>query len=208
MAPQFQSSFIPKQNTLEKGFSHSANISLFGSISRLLFFVVFLGSLGMFGYKFMVKRNIDSLKLEIVEAEKGIDRSTIKEMSDFSEKVRAIDKILVNHQAVSNFLSLLGESSVTSLEFSDFTYSGLPDGSLEVVLKGRARDYASIALQEDVLSKEENIRTLSFGPMTLESTGTVAFSLRAVIEPRVTLYKLENSEQITQPIEESVDGEI
>lgn len=187
MAPSFQSSFIPKesptQNTLQK-----KSFGLFGMLSILLLLLSIVVAVGLFVYVGMLKSNITSLKSELDQAVQNIDQKTITEMTKFSDRLNVVQGIVDKHQVVSNFLDLLAGLTVTNVEYNEFHYSFAPNGNVLVVLNGKARDYATVALQEDILKKNKYIKTAKFEDLELSGKGQVGFKLTIEADHEVAVY--------------------
>lgn len=187
MAPNFQSSFIPKEPITEEVFKKK-KAGLFGVLAVSLFITSIIVSIAMYVYKGIVKGEIQNLQSQLAESEKNIDKKTIDEMSQFGKKLNAAKSIVFRHQVISNFLDTLASSTVSSVQFTDFSYSNLKEGSLSVTLKGKATSYASVALQENVFSKNKYFKSVLFSNLTLADKGLVSFDLAILVDPQISVY--------------------
>jgi len=186
MVPNFQSSFIPKEPT-EEVFKRKKP-SIVGILVMTLFIASIVISVGIFVYKGMVESDIASLKNQLVDAESSIDKKTINEMSDFSKKLSLTKRIVQNHQIISKFLDSLASSTVSTIQFVSFSFGNDGNGGVTAKLQGRATNYSSIALQENVLSKSEYLRSVTFSNLTLTDKGGVSFDLAVLIDPQIAVY--------------------
>lgn len=187
MAPNFQSSFIPKEPVTEEVFKKK-KAGVFGILAVSLFIFSIIVSVAMYVYKGIVKDDIKNLQSELTIAEGAIDKKAISEMSEFSKKLKIVKSIIQKHQAASNFLDLLASSTVSSVQFTGFNYSSVKEGELSVTLEGRAGSYAAIALQENVLSKNEYLKSVIFSDLNLVEGGLVAFELTMSVDPQISIY--------------------
>ncbi len=188
MAPNFQSSFIPKGPVTQEVFKKKKT-SLFGILVIFLFIASIIISIGLFVYKGIVKNDIKNLQSQLTVAETKIDRKEINEMSQFSKKLGFTKLIISKHQVVSNFMDTLASSTVSSVYFDDFNYDNLKKGNnLTVVLHGKATDYASVALQENVFSQNKYFKSVTFSNLTLTDKGLVSFDLTISVDPRISVY--------------------
>jgi hypothetical protein len=146
------------------------------------------GAVGMYFYKGMVKTEIQGLEQQLAGAEGSIDKQTISEMSQFGQKLKIIKGVVVKHQVVSNFLTGLASSTVSSVYFSGFNYGDASDKNLTVVLNGKALNYASIALQEEVFSQNKYFKSVDFSDLTLAKGGLVSFEVKIVVDPKIAIY--------------------
>lgn len=194
MAPNFQSSFIPKQTSEQQVFQKK-NIGFLGFLVVLLFILSIISGVGVYIYKGVLKNDIADLEQQLADAERGIDKDTIEQMSQFGKKLDLTKSIISKHQVISGFLEYLASSTVSTVYFANFSYGDLNNGELTVNVDGRATDYASIALQEDVFSKSEYVKSMSFSGLSLSEKGQVSFDLSLSIDQKVSNYSITEKTQ-------------
>jgi len=187
MAPNFQSSFIPKESITEEVFKKK-KAGVFGVLAVSLFIFSIIISGGAFVYKGIIKNDIKNLQTQLVEEEKNIDKKTIDDISKFSKKLSVAKSIVFKHKVVSNFIDTLASSTVSSVSFVDFGYDNMKENDLSVTLKGKAVDYASVALQEDIFSKVKYFKSTTFSNLTLGDGGVVSFDLKISVDPSISVY--------------------
>ena len=187
MAPNFQSSFIPKGPVTEEVFKKK-KAGLVGVLVFSLFMFSIIISVAMYVYKGIMKSDIQNLELQLADAEKSIDKKTIGEIALFSKKLSVAKTVVLKHQVISGFLESLASSTVSTVRFSSFSYGSLTEGNLTVNLKGEAANYSSIALQEDVFSKNVYFKSLTFSNLTLAERGFISFDLNISVDPKIALY--------------------
>ncbi len=195
MAPNFQSSFIPKGPiSVDTGLAVKKT-GLFGYLAITFFVFSIIASGGLFVYKNMLNSKILNLQSELANAEKNIDKKTIGDMIQFSKKLELIKSVIDKHTVVSNFMSIMASSTVSNVSFQSFDYSGQSQKELVVNLKGRAPSYGSIALQEDVFKKNKEWKNVNFSDLKLTDKGAVSFSVNITVDPQYSLYKpiIENA---------------
>lgn len=187
MAPNFQSSFIPKGPVTE-GVFKKKRAGVAGILAVSLFVTSIVVSGAMYVYKGIVKRDIQNLETELAEAEQNIDKKTINEMTQFGKKLEIARSIVARHQVVSNFLNTLSSSTVSAIQFTDFNYGSIKEGTLSVTLKGKAQSYASIAQQEGIFSKDKYFKSVVFSNLTLAEKGLVSFEVAISVDPQMLVY--------------------
>jgi hypothetical protein len=187
MAPNFQSSFIPKNPVTDKVFQKKKT-GVVGILVVSLFIISIVASVGLFIYSNMVKSDIQNLESQVADAEKSVDKTTIDQMSQFSKKLTVAKTIVARHQVISSFLETLASSTVSSVQFTSFNYGSLTPGNLTVGLKGKASGYSSVALQENVFSKIKYFKSVTFSDLTLADKGQVSFSVNILVDPQITTY--------------------
>ena len=187
MAPNFQSSFIPKDSPTQSPLQKKS-MGLSGMIGILVLVVSIALAIGLFVYTSMVKSNIESLKSELDQAAGSIDDKTITEMTKFSERLSVVQGIVDKHQVISNFLNLLSSLTVSNVEYNEFHYSIMQSGTVLVTLNGKARDYATIAVQQEIFSKNKFIKSSKFEELQLSGKGQVSFKLTIEADPQIAVY--------------------
>jgi len=186
MAQNFQSSFIPKDPTTPEVFKKERS-GILGSVALLLLIVSIVASIGLYFYKGILKGEINNLQSELETAEENIDKKTINEMSAFSKKLELAQSIVNRHKVISNFMATLSSSTVNSVQFMDMSYNST-DNKLEVMLKGKANSYATVALQESVLFQNKNLKSVKFSNLNLDEDGAVSFDLSVLVDPQISTY--------------------
>jgi hypothetical protein len=188
MAPNFQSSFIPKSPMTEEKVFQKKKTGILGIFAVLLLIISIAGSVGMYIYKGMIQSNITSLESQMASAEKSIDQKSIKDMAAFSKKLETMKTLVNNHEVIAGFLNSLSSSTVATIQFTGLSYTQDKNSSLKISLKGKATSYASIALQEDVFSRDKNFTDVNFTNLNLTDDGTVSFDLTMLVSEKIAVY--------------------
>lgn len=188
MNPSFQSSFIPKDPITDEVFKKKKT-GLLGILAITLFIVSILASGGVFAYKMFLQNEIDNLKNQSKDIEKTVDRETISEMSEFSAKLSLAKSLISKHQIVTNFLSVLSSSTVSTVQFIELNYGSATSKGLAVSMKGKTNSYSSIALQESVFSNIDYFKNVSFSNLNLSDKGEVFFEVSILIDPKILTYE-------------------
>lgn len=187
MASNFQSSFIPKGPVTQEVFKKKKAGAL-GVLVVSLFITSIIVSIALFAYKDVLKGDIQNLQSQLADAEKNIDKKTINEMSQFGKKLDLTKSLILKHQVISNFLDSLASTTVSSVQFDDFSYGNIRDTGLTVVLRGKATSYAGIALQENIFSQNEHFNSVSFSSLSLTEKGFISFDLAISVDPQIFVY--------------------
>ncbi len=208
MAQGFQSSFIPKGVGGEESVGvKKKNTSVAGVLALSIFVITVLASAGLFVYKSTLKSNIENLRTQLADAGKTIDRDKIGEMASFSRKLALIQSIVDKHQVASGFMSSLSSSTLKAVTFSDFQYD-TQSGDLKVRMQGSADRYATVALQEELFSKNQYWNSVSFSDLRLGDEGGVTFKVEVIVDPEIVVYSPfipEQVEVVDQAVLQAVD---
>jgi hypothetical protein len=188
MAADFQSSFIPKGPVVQQQAFSKKKLGLSGVLVILTLVVSLLGAGGVYAYKSILNTDIQNLETQLVEAEKNLDTKSINEMAQFEKKTKVIDDIIKKHQVISNFLTTLSSSTVSTIQFTEFSYANIKEDELSVSLHGKAADYSSVALQENVFYQNKYFKTIDFSGLTLADDGKVSFDVKMSVDPQISVY--------------------
>ena len=176
----FQTSFIPKKPLAEERVAAPRHTSIFSFLATLIFFGSLASAAGMYFYNSnLVKTNTDK-KGQITIAQNTFEEPLIKTLSRLDHRITDAKTLLNQHIVVSPIFSALEVNTLKSVQFTKFSYTTPADPAAPVTVRmsGRARDYASIALQSDQLAKNVNIHNSIFSNLSLDAqTGTVSFDL-------------------------------
>ncbi len=151
MDSKFQSSFIPRTSVVGQTF-HKESSGPLGKLASLIFVLALLGLGGLFAYNKITERSIDGLRVELATAEAAIDKETINKLTDFNKRIKAIEVVLNRHVAVSEYLKLLGNNTITSMSYSSLKYTAMDsEKAIVAALMGVAPSYGAIAQAEKIL---------------------------------------------------------
>ncbi len=189
MDSKFQQSFIPKES-LVGGMNFRVGQGL--GIFALIAIVIFLISVGAFGvayfYKQSVAKEISKLDVDLARTREIFQPATIAEFKKLSNRLSVADKLLNNHPALSRVFDVLGEATLQSVYFNSFYLAGADKG-FSLALKGVARNFSSVALQSDILGKNQAIKNPIFSNLNLDQKGNVVFDVTASVDSSLLSYK-------------------
>jgi hypothetical protein len=193
MAQNFQSSFIPSGPMTEEKVFKQKKAGILGVLAVSLFITSIIAAVAIYVYKGMVQSDIQNMESELALAEKSIDNKSIADMSQFGKKLGVVKNIISKHQAISGFINSLASSTVSTVQFIEFNYGDIKDGTLSVSLRGRASSYAAVALQESVFSKTKYFKSTAFSGLNLTTDGLVSFDLTILIDPQISIYASQSN---------------
>jgi hypothetical protein len=192
MDPKFQSSFIPKapvvgNNVVEK----KETTSFFGIFAMFVFSVALLALGGAFAFKKITESSIRDLETELAEAEASVDKPSIDNLIAFDKRIKAMKEIIYSHVAVSGYLAMLEDSTVSNVEFKTLKYS-TPDsrGNITITMDGRAGSYGAVAEEEYVLAQNPDTVSLNFDNLSLDkSSGGVSFIFKGEFKNNLVKFR-------------------
>lgn len=196
METRFRTSFVPKKALAVKTEAvHGGTIHLFLAIGVLAFVLSLLGAGGVYAYKTFLEKSVQEKSIALEKAKKAFEPGFIEDAKILSTRIAAARELSAKHTVVSPVFDLLGETTLTTVRFTDFSLSNaLGLGTAVLTLKGEARGsnsasgYASVALQSDAFGENEKIREPVFSALKLSEKGLVQFSFTSGLDPQMFLY--------------------
>ncbi len=191
MENSFQTSFIPKKPITTSGSSaSSAPRSLLSIIAIILLIVSILLSLGLFGYKLYLTKQKESLSASLSEARDSFEQDTIEELSLFDERTKSAKQILNNHIVMSPMFALLGDITIPSIQYTNFSQQSNDKGFF-VKIEGLASDYRSIALQADMFNSTKGrlFKDVLFFDLEKNKENNIGFNLKFNVDPSLLSYE-------------------
>lgn len=205
MDKEFQTSFVPKKPILEKDLSSSTRSSFSGManlIALIIFIASILGAGAMYFYRSSIESKITEEKVSLERARASFEPSLITELQVLDKRMRASTEILNNHVAVSPIFKLLGEITLPTVRYTDFSYEFNKDDKnlVDVSMTGQAKGYNYIALEADLFGKNKFIKNPIFSDFTLDQLGNVDFTLTFSVDKTLVLYEsfLEREQSLGQ----------
>jgi hypothetical protein len=186
MEPGIPTSFIPKRPIESGGVVVRHRSSSVGLLS-LLTIVVVLGTAAALGLGYVYQRQLASQKAALAksidEARDGIGTEFVYDMKRLDARIDGVKSLIDTHVVVTPIFKALEASTLHGVQYKDFSYSTKTDpttksSTVEVLLTGTAKNYATIALQSDAFAASTLIKNPVFSNLTLdEKTRQINFKL-------------------------------
>ncbi len=197
----FQTSFIPKKPLAEERVVAPRHTSIFTFLTTLIFFGSLASAGAIYFYKAnLLKTNADK-KAQIEVAHNTFQLPLIKTLTRLDRRISDAKQLIDGHVMVSPIFAALEVNTLKSIQFTKFSYVAPADPTLPVTvhMSGRARDYASIALQSDQLAKNIHIHNSIFSNLVLDTqTGAVAFDLVFTVDPDLVRFTNHLDDLVSQ----------
>ena len=205
MENSFQTSFIPKKPIISTS-SKRESKSLFGIITTFLLIISIIGSLGMFLYKSYLINRRDSLATSLSSIRDTFEKGTIDELKLYDKRTSIAQQILNGHIVLSPTLTLLGEITIPSIQYTKFLQKD-ENNNFSILIKGVARDYRSIALQADMFNTEKGhlFKNVVFSNLIRNKNDNIDFDLEFNINPKLLSYR-DNLPINTEKTQTTVDS--
>ena len=170
--------------------AHGSGAGALYYLGVFIFILSLVATGGVFAYKKLVERSIENLKSQVASARASLDTRSIEELLAYDNKLKSVTAIVDNHVAMTQYFEMLEESTVSKVRFKSLKYNNL-GGIMTVEMQGVASGYSTIALQEDVLLKNNDARTVIFDTMKLDKkTGSVSFTMKSEFNRNLIKFKV------------------
>ncbi len=193
MDKEFQTSFVPKKTIAPREVTHAP--STFGGIMNMVALVVFIASIlgagAAYFYRSSLEEKVAEYKVSLERARNAFEPTLITELQVLDKRMRAASEILEKHVAVSPIFELLGEITLPTVRYSDFSYEFNPEtpNLVDIKITGEAKGYNYIALQADLFGDNKFIKNPIFSDFTLDQLGNVDFALTFSVDKSLVLYE-------------------
>ena len=190
MENSFQTSFIPKKTTSTSTATVKGPKGFLFILSILILVVTIVVAGGAFFYKSYLKKQEISLSQSLSKTRGGFEKDTIDELELFNKRIEIASLLLKNHTTSSAIFSMLGDVTIPSVQYVSFSFQYANNG-FNVILKGLAKDYRSIALQSDPFNttKGKVFKNVLFSDLTRDKNNNVSFNLKFEVDPSVLSYE-------------------
>lgn len=182
---ELETTFVPQKPIIEEAMAPGARRPVFGFINFVataIFLAALVAAALVYFYKVTLDRQVVLMGKQLQIARGAFEPSLITEMQQLDKKFVGASAVLKDHLNLSPLFVELEQNTLKQVQFTEFNYS-FKDGKIIVKMSGKARDYRTIALQNDLLSANRYFKSILFSNMALDEAGRVAFELNFNIDP-------------------------
>lgn len=195
MDQTFQTSFIPRKPVVEVDNNKSKSFGFFLFFGLFIFFTTIVLYIGMYFYKQTFTKEIANKEASLTEAKDRFEPAKIVELKSLNKRLDAADEILNNHIAISPVFKLLEIITLKKVRYTQFDYNinSEKENLVEIRLSGVAENYRTVALQADLLSRDERVNKYIIDPifsnLTPDGKGNIVFDLKFTVDKALVNYK-------------------
>ncbi len=193
MPPETHTSFIPKAQIVEAVVRRGTSASMLFAVSVIIFLVSAGAYLGALVYHRILYKEINDecvsdtcgLKAALVRAQSEVRKDLVDDIKRMELKINLAKTIVNGHTSLAPVFKKLEETTVRSVQYSSFLFD--KEG---VSISGKAKDYDSVAQQQDLYKKEltKTIVSFNLSDFSEEEKGGVTFKATLVFSPEFTKY--------------------
>lgn len=139
---------------------------------------------GTFLYKNLIAKQINVLEESLNRTKESFDDSFIYELDKVSTKIELGKKLLNEHGYLSGLFAFLGNNTLKNVSLVSFGYTG----SNEVILRGVAKNYTSVANQVGAFKDDSGVQAVDITSLSLGEGGMVNFEAKIEFIPSFFSY--------------------
>ena len=191
MEPKFQTSFIPKRPVMDNPKSALPVVkttNIFSVAANLIFVLTLLASAGLFGYKYLLIKQITDADRQLNAAREAFEADKVEDLLDASTRITTTKNLLEKHFVVSEILVLMQQLTVKNMRFDEFNFKN-KNGSPTLEMIGEGSTYNAIAEQSDTFNQNGFFKNQTFNDFSLTDTGTVRAKYLTNLSPELISYK-------------------
>lgn len=159
--------------------------NIFSILALVLLGVSLAGALATFGYEFYLKSARDTKTAELTAAQQSVDMDAVEDFVRLRDRLVSVETILNEHVMLSEFFDTLEARTLQNVRFSRLSVSVGDDRTAEIETEGVARSFNALAAQSAALAGERRIKRAIFSDISVNTNGTVSFTLTATLDPRL-----------------------
>ncbi len=181
MNPAPQQSFIPRQQpgvsipTPPRRGKRRVNVlSLFAVV---VFFGSLILSIGVFSLKQIHERTLSQRQEELRQQQTLFNTDDIQSAQLLDARIRVAEHLLDSHVSPSKLFSVLESTTQEEVQYTNFTFTRRPSGSISVSMEGVAPRFNTVARQAQRYADETLFRRVVFANLDKVTTESVKFSV-------------------------------
>lgn len=194
MEPKFQTSFIPKKPVsssppLFSSVKSPSNIFYIGSV--ILFVIALILCAGLFGYKYILNKDIVTANDAISKTRDDLQPDTIKELLRHNDRITYATKILNNHIILYPMFAELQSLIYKNVSFGNFLYYN-KDNIINLSSGVIAKNYNALAQQSLAFANSKYISNSVFSDFGLTEDGNISAKFTLNLDPSLVSYKMNS----------------
>ncbi len=147
----------------------------------------------MFAYKNILEKKVQEKKDALEEKDRNLPYASIQPILRMDQKMKLAGNLLNDHIAVTGLFSLLEQSTLENLRFTDFSFSYLSKDKIALSMKGQAHTFESVANQASAFASStiigSNFKNGIFSDIALDQNGNITFSFLTSLNPSLISYR-------------------
>ncbi|HEX7651370.1 MAG TPA: hypothetical protein VF439_01475, partial [Candidatus Paceibacterota bacterium] len=177
LSPSIPTSFVPRQPTDTGLRKQHSGANLFLVIASVVCGVAVLAAGAIFAYQKYLESVAAADAAKLSAAEQNIDPATVEGFVRLRNRLAAAGGLLDNHVALSQFLTTLENTTLSSVRFDEMDLQLADDRSAKVTMTGSAKSFNTLAAQSAAIADVPSIKRALFSDFDVDKTGAITFGL-------------------------------
>lgn len=163
----------------------ASGTNVFMLIAGAILILSAVAAAGVFGFRTYLNSARDSKAADLAAAQQAVDINVVEGFIRLRNRLNAAEQLLDRHVELSEFFVVLEQRTLQTVRLNDLKVSVEDDRTAEVEASGVARTFNALAAQSNELASEKRIKRAIFSDISVNTNGTVSFTLTATIDPRL-----------------------
>lgn len=204
LPPTIPTSFVPRQAAPQNRRRFSGTSGVLYTVSIIILGLSLVAAGATFGYEWYLKDVRAKKVAELTKAEASISEATVEEFVRLRDRFSSAELLINNHVSFSQFFQALENLTIPSVRFETLSAVVEEDRTVKVEMEGTARNFNSLAAQSAAFAGESRIKRAIFSEITLNTTGSISFTLTAEVDPQLMIMKATLPEVVPEATVEEV----
>ncbi len=178
MVDSTKTSFIPKQaiGIVPGRVPHRKHFNILSFIGIVVFLCGMILAVGVFLYKGISEKALVGKKEELQALKNSFNQDDITALRALDRRINVSNVFLNQHLSPSLVFDALELRTQHDVSFTDFSYDRRESGSVELVLKGTALRFNTVALESQQLADAAVLTRTIFSDLNVDDKGQVHFT--------------------------------
>lgn len=186
LPPSIPTSFVPRPGSAPVRRFDSDLTGAFAFFGYFVLFIVFVLAVGIFLYGRILSSTQASKDVALAKAESAVDLTTVENFVRLHDRLNAGATLLSNHDAFSNFFSLLDTLMPATVRFTTLHLSISDTKEIKIEGVGYAKSFNALAAASQAFSTGGHIKNAVFSNIVVSpKDNSVSFALTATLDPDV-----------------------
>lgn len=155
---------------------------LIPNVLCLILILVLAGAYFYFGFRLKkISQEIEKKEAEFIPLEKAIKEKQA-ELIPLAQKITDFGNLISDRKAPGKIFDFLEKTCLPNVWFSNFVFSSQEN---QIIVSGRAEDFATVENQLSVFKKESVIKVVNLFDVLITDEGEVGFTFTLTFDPSI-----------------------
>lgn len=188
LPPTIPTSFVPRPTSAASQRFRTDIVGAFPLITYGVLVLALVLALAVFAYGELLSSEKVAKAQELAKAEAAIDATTVESFVRLRDRLAVGQTLLDAHIAPSSFFKTLEGLLPTTVRFTALSFTVDQKNVIKLEGSGIAKSFNALAATSAAFSRDGRIKDAIFSNVSVNRDGSVAFSLSAVLDPRIVVF--------------------